>query len=429
MGLKNVFRRGSTAAPVEKRGQVVEAESGDALIEMISGGVSESVTPAEAIGLTPVWAAVNFLSAAMADLPLEVYQKTTRKGADRKLKAPICDVLSEAVNETTTSVDWREVFFSEVFQDGRGYTYIERDDAGEPVNLFHLEEARTTPRRDAQGRVFYDYRRLDGRQITYSAGDVIDLAFLRKPDMVNHYRPLQTCRAALRQDLNAQKYANTVFGKNGVPPYTLKGAFQGAKAAAAAAADVLKVARRTAEEGKAIMPLPSGVELQRLGTDPDKMQLTDARRFGVEQAARIYQLPPMFLQDLSKGTFANTEQQDLHLVKHTLRRWVKKFEAELTLKLFGRGSKRYVKMNLDGLLRGDFKARIEGLAKAVQNAIMTPNEARALEDREPMPGGDSLMIQGATVPIELAGNLGGKAPPDPDPEPPKPTDSEGDPDE
>ena len=132
------------------------------------------------------------------------------------------------------------------------------------------------------------------------------------------------------------------------------------------------------------------------------MQLTSVQVFAVGQVARIYQLPPVFLQELSKGNYNNIEHQDLHLVKHTLRRWVKKFEQELTLKIFGRGSKRYVKLNLDGIMRGDFKTRIEAIVKAIQNGLMTPNEGRALENRAPMPGGDVLLVQGATVPIELA---------------------------
>jgi phage portal protein BeeE len=41
------------------------------------------------------------------------------------------------------------------------------------------------------------------------------------------------------------------------------------------------------------------------------MQLIELQRFSIEQVARIYSLPPVFLQDLTHGTFSNTEQQDL----------------------------------------------------------------------------------------------------------------------
>lgn len=111
-------------------------------------------------------------------------------------------------------------------------------------------------------------------------------------------------------------------------------------------------------------------------------------------------MPPVFLQDLTHGTFSNTEQQDLHLVKHLISQWAQAFEEEMNLKLFGqRNGGRYVEHNVDGLLRGDFKTRMEALASGVQNALLTPNEGRALENRPDKPNGDDLMIQGATVPL------------------------------
>jgi HK97 family phage portal protein len=134
--------------------------------------------------------------------------------------------------------------------------------------------------------------------------------------------------------------------------------------------------------------------------------MTEARLFQIQEIARIYGLPPAFLQDLSKGTFSNTEQQDLQLVKHTVGQWAKALEDELNLKLFSqRRRARYVRHNLDGLQRGDFKARTEALARAIQTAQLTPNEARLLEERPAKDGGDSLMIQGATVPIAMAGKV------------------------
>jgi len=127
------------------------------------------------------------------------------------------------------------------------------------------------------------------------------------------------------------------------------------------------------------------------------------QRFSIEQIARIYNLPPIFLQDLTHGTFSNTEQQDLHFVKHTVKRWVEQTEAELNLKLFGRGSAYFVEFNLDGLMRGDLATRMQAHATAIQNGIRTPNEVRKIENLPPLPGGDDLMIQGATVPLTSQG--------------------------
>ena len=73
----------------------------------------------------------------------------------------------------------------------------------------------------------------------------------------------------------------------------------------------------------------------------------------------------------------------------------------MNLKLFGqRNGGRYVEHSLDGLMRGDFKTRMEGLARAIQTSILTPDEARQLENRPAKGGGaDELYMQGATVPL------------------------------
>jgi len=72
----------------------------------------------------------------------------------------------------------------------------------------------------------------------------------------------------------------------------------------------------------------------------------------------------------------------------------------MNLKLFGRDeAKFYVEFNLDGLLRGDFSTRMSGYATGIQNAILTPNEARAQENRPDKDLGNDLLVQGATVPL------------------------------
>jgi HK97 family phage portal protein len=168
-----------------------------------------------------------------------------------------------------------------------------------------------------------------------------------------------------------------------------------------AATDIMAAIDAAKQEGRSILPMPLMHELKAIGIDPVKGQLVDGRRFQLEEIARIYQLPPVFLQDLTNATLSNSEQQDLHFVKHTLAQWIKRWEQQLNLKLFGpRNRARFVEFNVDGLLRGDFKTRMEGYAKAIQNAINTPDEVRAMENW-PAKGGDAdkLHIQGATVPL------------------------------
>jgi HK97 family phage portal protein len=117
----------------------------------------------------------------------------------------------------------------------------------------------------------------------------------------------------------------------------------------------------------------------------------------------------VFLQDLTHGTFSNTEQQDLQFVKHTMKRWIEQVEQEMNLKFFPRGSEFYVEFNVDGLLRGDFKTRMEAHATSIQNGIRTPNEVRTVENLPKRDEGGNLMIQSATVPMGTQTNGGDDA--------------------
>jgi HK97 family phage portal protein len=406
MGLKSFFK--GRPAP-ETRAQVVAVDASAAsTVQEIFGlvGAGDRVTFDQAIGVPAIWAAVGFLSGAMAALPLKV--KHREAGIETEVDGALSDLMGRAANDEVTAFQFRKSFFQDVLGSGRGYAFIERDARGDPINLYNLDYSGVTVRRTVARGLVYDYTRANGSTITYPASDIIDVSFMLKGDHLSSYNPIATCAAAILQSINASRYASTVFGKNGIPPYLLKGPFASADVAQRAAADVAKAAMRQAAEGRPILPMPVGHDLVRLGDDPEKMQLTEVQRFCVEQAARIWGIPPVFLQDLSKGTFSNNEQQDLHFVKHTLSRWVVQSEQEMSLKLFGRSGKLAgrsgrlnVKFNLDGTLRGDFRTRMDGLSTAVQNGLKTPNEARGLLGDAPLAGGEGLMIQSATVPISL----------------------------
>jgi HK97 family phage portal protein len=217
--------------------------------------------------------------------------------------------------------------------------------------------------------------------------------------MIDVRGPIMTNKDVIGLVIASSRYGSKAFQSGGIPPVALQGPFASGAAAQRASEDVANATIKLAREGRPVMALPAGHELKSIGFSPEEMQLIELQKFCIEQVARIYSLPPVFLQDLSTGTFSNVEQQDLHFVKHTLRRWIEQAEQEMNLKLFGRESDLSVRFNVDSLLRGDLKTRMEAHATAIQNGIKTPNEVRDLEELEPRQNGDDLLIQGATVPI------------------------------
>lgn len=352
-----------------------------------------SVTIDSALTVPAVLAAVTFLPRSLATLPLHAWRKAS--AGPEKISGGIQTLVHEAPNAEWTSFKMRQFFWQQVFTGGRGLLWIERSGSN-ITGLYPMNPAKTRIRRDALGKTTYE---MGGK--VYPAADVIDVPFMLKPDGLGHYSPITMGAKAIQLALAMNEYGSRFFAGGGVPPLALEGPLpQGPEAMKRAMADISRAIDNARSQEKPIFPIPPGHKITQVGFDPDKGQMTDARSFQVAEIARIYGLPPVFLQDLSRATFTNSEQQDLHLTKHLISQWAQALEEEMNLKLFGqRNGGRYVEHNLDGLLRGDFKTRMEALASGVQNALLTPNEGRALENRPDKPNGDDLMIQGATVPL------------------------------
>lgn len=364
-------------------------------------GISDSeagvnVSYKTAMGVPAVWAAVNFISDAIAGLPLHLYQ---RSGVDRKrVDSYLSRIFHDAPNPGLTSFSWRKNLMTNALLRGRAYTYIERDQSNRIAALWHLDPDKTVVKSQA-GKLVYEYNESASRKIEYSAQEIIDISWSVQPDGFSHWDPIAQNKNAIGLMIALEAYASKFFQNGGVPPLSLEGPIETAPGAKRASDSITQALADARKDKRNVIVMPSGHVLKAIGIDPEKMQMTDARRFQVEEIARIFSLPPVFLQDLTRGTFSNTEQQDLHFVKHTLKSWIERLEQEINLKLFPGTNTRFVEFNVDGLLRGDFKTRMDGYAKAVQNAHMTPNEVRRRENLPDMENGDDLLIQGATVPL------------------------------
>lgn len=65
-----------------------------------------------------------------------------------------------------------------------------------------------------------------------------------------------------------------------------------------------------------------------------------------------------------------------------------------------------IRFNVDGLLRGDYKSRMEGYRIGVSSGILSVNDCRRLENTDLLSeeeGGNYHLIQGAMIKLEDAG--------------------------
>ena len=154
--------------------------------------------------------------------------------------------------------------------------------------------------------------------------------------------------------------------------------------------------------------LEQGVTFKPISMSPQDSQLLETRKYQLDEIARIFRIPPHMIGDLEKATFSNIENQSLDFVKYTLGPWVSRWEQSLTraLLLPTEKGEMFIRFNVDGLLRGDYKSRMEGYAIGRQNGWMSANDIRELENLDLIPsdaGGDLYLVNGNMLPLEMAG--------------------------
>ena len=154
--------------------------------------------------------------------------------------------------------------------------------------------------------------------------------------------------------------------------------------------------------------LEEGMTFAPLSMPNNEAQFLETRRFQVEEICRIYRVPPHMVGDLSRATFSNIEHSSIDFAVHTIRPWLVRIEQAMNRALFPEREKGrfYVQFNLDGLMRGDYKSRMEGYAIARQNGWMSANDIRELENQNPISeeeGGNEYLCNGNMIPIRLAG--------------------------
>ena len=166
---------------------------------------------------------------------------------------------------------------------------------------------------------------------------------------------------------------------------------------------------------------------------PEDSQFLSTREFSVEEICRIFRVPPHMVQDLKRATFNNIEHQSIDFVVHTLDPWLTRIEQAIVkdVLLEEEQDQYFPKFNVDGLLRGDYKSRMEGYAIGFSNGFLSPNDIRRLENMDLIPdeeGGNVYVANGSYVKLkDIGAAYRDAAPGDGSPEEPEEGETEEEP--
>jgi HK97 family phage portal protein len=161
-----------------------------------------------------------------------------------------------------------------------------------------------------------------------------------------------------------------------------------------------------------IIPVPLGMKLVPLNIKLTDSQFFELKKYTALQIASAFGIKPNQINDYEKSSYASAEAQNLAFYVDTLLYILKQYEEEITYKilssqLINQGF--FFKFNVNVILRADIKTQMDSLSTAVQNGIMTPNEARDYLDMPADDYGNNLMANGNYIPLSMLGvNYGAK---------------------
>ena len=168
------------------------------------------------------------------------------------------------------------------------------------------------------------------------------------------------------------------------------------------------------EDIKNIIPIPLGSQLTPLNVKLGDNQFIEVKQYTALQIASAFGIKPYQIGDYTKSSYASAEAQQLSFYVDTLLYIIKQYEEELSYKLLTSDEIEggyHFKFNVAVILRADLATQINTLSVGVSNFIYTPNEARAMLDLEAKEGGDRLLGNGASIPVELTGSQYTQDPP------------------
>lgn len=351
-----------------------------------------------ALQAVAVYACVRFISDIGAMVPRKLHRMVDGKRSEAK-QHPLYDLLKSRPNPYMSAFAFWQTMLANYAIYGAAYALPQRS-RGRLVALWPLPSGQVKVRTDGTVPVF-EFTDGKGKRTAYGPEEMF---FLRGMSLDGYtpMSPVETCRQAIGLQLTTEEFVARFFGNGAWPGLVLEYPTTLKDSAVDRIRESFEATHGGASKAHRVAIAEGGVKIHQISVEAQKAQLLESRNFGIEEICRIWRIPPHVIQHLLRSTNNNIEHQGIEVVKYTIAPHATAIEQAIDNQLLTveeRIAGYYCKHNLNALERGDFASRTEGYSKLVNSGIITINEARALEEMDPVEGGDINRTQMQNVPI------------------------------
>jgi HK97 family phage portal protein len=359
-------------------------------------GVAMNQTAAMKIGV--VYSAVRLIADTVSTLPLDVYYRQDGERLPFRPKPAWID-FPEA-DPTVGRSDFYQTVLISVLLAGNSYTRVLRDTDGSVIALSNLDPTRVKPRRNARGFIEFVF---DNR-IVISGEDMIHITDMRKAGELEGSSRVDQLKDVLGISRALDEWSARYFGQGTVSSGII--AYPGDMTSEQAERLKEQFEKNSRGMRNAHRPniLTGGAKYERMSDDASQAQLVEAKKFAVEEVARIFKIQPSMLGSQVPGAraYASQEQDSVSFVTVTLRPLIYKLEEAFGRLLRPVSPVAFMRFNMEGLLRGDIQSRFAAYSQGIQGGFLSINDIRRLEDLRDVQGGDVIRVPLSHVDLAAA---------------------------
>lgn len=351
-----------------------------------------TISQDEAVRIAAIQMCVSLLADVVSTLPTGAYLKD----GERRLPFDEPAWLRQPIPEDP-NVTWQDHISQAMWSqelDGNIFT-LALPDVNEVTALYNVNPQRVTIRKPGRFELT-----LDGGRETVGPDQMIHIARNRRPGALRGASPVEEAGTTFAMKRAADRFGERVFNQ---------GIFLSGQMLlpGPAGPDVIKelteqIAQQYAGTANAGKPgiFANGAKWEVPQLNLQQMQLIELHKWAKLEAAGLWRVPPYLIGVTDPGAMANAsvEGQGIDLAKYSITPRTTRIEAGYR-RLLGHPDA-YLRMNVDGLQRGDFKTRWEGYQIGLQNKAYYVEDVWRMEDLDPARTGHLLETPNNNAPAD-----------------------------
>lgn len=378
------------------RNEITTSQDLDRFLRVGSQSASgATVTADTAVTVAAVYACARNVAEDIGKLPYPVYRRLPNDGKERAVTSPFWGLIHDRPfgGPTTfglSSQQFREFLTFCAILRGDGFAF-KNVIAGQVRELIPIHPTRVRIEQLPDGEVIYRVTQRDGSVKDLTRREIFHLM---GPTLngINGASVISLARNDIGLALTAAEHTGNTLRGGGRHRLIIERPLE----APEWSRDTRERVIQEYEEGYAgansyrTLFLEDGMHPSTVSMSNEDLELLATRKLTIADLARWFRMPLHKIQEMDRATFSNIEVQSLEYVTDTLMSWGVRWDTAWNQQVIIT-NQLYAELLFAGLLRGVTKDRYEAYQLAINSGWMNRNEARRLENLDPVDGLDDYL--------------------------------------